>query len=102
MYAVVIVAGKQFKVKPDQLIRVPLLSAEVGETVVFEEVLSRGEGSDFEAGQPYLEGVSVSAEVMAHGKGSKLRVFKMKRRKNYRRTIGHRTLYTELKIKEIS
>lgn len=102
MYAVVKVAGKQFKVTPDQLIRVPLLSAEVGETVVFEEVLSRGEGSDFEAGHPYLEGASVSAEVLAHGRGPKLRVFKMKRRKNYRRTFGHRSSYTELKIKEIS
>ena len=102
MYAVVKVAGKQFKVQQDDIIRVPLLSQEVGQTVEFDEVLSLGEGDDMKVGQPYLDGAKVSAEIMGHGKDKKIRVFKMKRRKNYRRTFGHRTGYTELKIKAIS
>jgi len=102
VYAVVKVAGKQFKVQQDDVIRVPLLSEEVGQTVEFEEVLSLGEGADMKVGQPFVEGAKVSAEVLGHGKDRKIRVFKMKRRKNYRRTFGHRTGYTELKIKAIS
>ena len=102
MYAVVKVAGKQFKVKADDIIRVPLLSDEVGQSIEFNQVLSTGEGSDITFGTPFLEGVKVNAEVLAHGKERKIRVFKMKRRKNYRRIFGHRTGYTELKIKSIS
>jgi len=99
---VVKVAGKQFKVKADDVVRVPLLSEEVGQTIEFNQVLSTGEGSEIHLGTPYVEGAKVSAEVLSHGKESKVRVFKMKRRKNYRRTFGHRTRYTELKIKSIS
>ncbi|MBC8366897.1 50S ribosomal protein L21 [bacterium] len=102
MYAVVKVAGKQFKVKADDVIRVPLLSEEVGHTVEFNQILSTGEGSDITLGTPFVDGAKVSAEVLAHGKDRKIRVFKMKRRKNYRRTFGHRTQFTELKIKAIS
>ncbi len=102
MYAVVKVAGKQFKVKADDVIRVPLLSEEVGQTVEFNQILSTGEGSDITLGTPFVDGAKVSAEVLAHGKDRKIRVFKMKRRKNYRRTFGHRSQYTELKIKAIS
>jgi len=99
---VVKVAGKQFKVNADDVIRVPLLSEEVGQTVEFNQILSTGEGSDITLGTPFVDGAKVSAEVLAHGKDRKIRVFKMKRRKNYRRTFGHRTQYTELKIKAIS
>jgi large subunit ribosomal protein L21 len=102
VYAVVKVAGKQFKVKADDVIRVPLLSEEVGQTVEFNQILSTGEGSDITLGTPFVDGAKVSAEVLAHGKDRKIRVFKMKRRKNYRRTFGHRSQYTELKIKAIS
>ena len=102
MYAVVKVAGKQYKVQTDEVIRVPLLSEEVGQTIEFNQVLSTGEGSDIQVGTPFLEGAKVSAEILSHGKDKKIRVFKMKRRKNYRRTFGHRTGYTELKIKAIS
>ena len=102
MYAVVKVAGKQYKVQTDEVIRVPLLSEEVGQTIEFNQVLSTGEGSDIQVGTPFLEGAKVSAEILSHGKDKKIRVFKMKRRKNYRRTFGHRSGYTELKIKSIS
>jgi len=102
VYAVVKVAGKQFKVKADEVIRVPLLSNGVGQVVEFNQVLSKGEGSEISVGTPFLDGVSVSAEVLAHGKGPKVRIFKMKRRKGYRRTNGQRAGYTELKIKSIS
>lgn len=102
MYAVVKVAGKQFKVQQDDVVRVPLLSEEVGQTIEFNEVLSLGEGAKMQVGQPYIDGAKVSAEILGHGKERKIRVFKMKRRKNYRRTFGHRTGYTELKIRSIS
>jgi len=102
VYAVVKVAGKQYKVQTDEVIRVPLLSEEVGQTIEFNQVLSTGEGSDIQVGTPFLEGAKVSAEILSHGKDKKIRVFKMKRRKNYRRTFGHRSGYTELKIKSIS
>lgn len=102
MYALVRIGGKQFKVRQDDVIRVPLRPEKVGEVIEFDEVLSRGEGGGLELGRPRLEGAKVSAEVLAHGKEAKLRVFKIKRRKNYRRTQGHRTGYTELKIRSIS
>lgn len=102
MYAVVNLAGKQFMVKPDEEIRVPLLEAEVGSVIRCDDVLLYADGKDVRIGQPRLEDVTITAEVLEHGRDKKIIVFKMKRRKDYRRTKGHRQDYTLLKIKEIS
>ena len=102
MYAVVNLAGKQFSVKPEEEVRVPLLDAAVGSIIRCDEVLFYADGGDVRVGQPRLDDITVTAEVIEHGKDKKIVIFKMKRRKNYRRTKGHRQNYTLLKIKEIS
>ncbi|HUV35934.1 MAG TPA: 50S ribosomal protein L21 [Patescibacteria group bacterium] len=102
MYAVVNLAGKQFSVKPEEEVRVPLLDAAVGSIIRCDEVLFYADGGDVRVGQPRLDDITVTAEVIEHGKDKKIVIFKMKRRKTYRRTKGHRQNYTLLKIKEIS
>ena len=102
MYAVVNLAGKQFKVTPDENIRVPLLDVEVGSVIQCEDVYLYSDGKDVRVGQPKVEGVKVTAEVIKHGRAKKIIVFKMKRRKGYRRKNGHRQGFTLIKIKEIS
>ena len=102
MYALVKMAGKQFKVAQDEVIRVPHIAAEVGQSIEFNEVMAKGQGAELEMGQPFLEGAKVQAEVLGHGRDRKVRIFKKKRRKKYRRRAGHRTQYTELKITAIA
>ncbi len=102
MYAVIDLAGKQFTVKPEESIRVPLLDVEVGSTIQCDNVLLYSDGEDVRVGNPMLDGIKVTAEVMSHGRDKKIVVFKMKRRKNYRRKNGHRQDYTLIRIKEIN
>jgi large subunit ribosomal protein L21 len=102
VYAVVNLAGKQFTVKPDDSIRVPLLEAEVGSIISCDDVLFFSDGKKVQVGRPVLDKVKVTAEVLQHGRDRKITVFKMKRRKKYRRKNSHRQGYTLLKIKEIS
>jgi len=102
MYAVVRTGGMQFKVIPDETVRVPRLEAEKGQQVTIDEVLLLQDGDRTMVGSPTVSGAQVTAEVLAHGKEKKVTVFKMKRRKDYRRTRGHRQGYTELLIKNIS
>lgn len=102
MYAVVRIAGKQVTVEPDHTIHVPRLDAEVGSTVSCDDVLLYADGEDIRVGRPRLDGISVTAEVVKHDREPKIVVFKMKRRKNYRRKNGHRQGYTLLKITGIS
>jgi len=102
VYALVKVAGKQFKVTADAVIRVPYLGSEVGQSIEIKDVMAIGEGADLKLGQPYVEGASVQAEVIGHGRGPKVRIFKKKRRKTYRRRAGQRAGYTELKITSIA
>ncbi len=102
MYAVVNLAGKQFAVRPDENIRVPLLDVEVGSVIQCDDVLLYSDGDDVRVGQPKVDGVKVTAEVVEHGREKKIIVFKMKRRKGYRRKNGHRQGFTLLKIKDIS
>jgi large subunit ribosomal protein L21 len=101
MYAIIRSGDKQFRAEPGQTLRVPSLDAEVGATVTFDEVLLTGGADDVRVGAPTLEGASVSAEVVRHGRGRKVIVFKWKRRKNYRRKQGHRQGFTEVRIDEI-
>ncbi len=101
MYAIIRSGDKQFRAEPGQTVRVPSLSADVGETVTFDEVLlaSTDDGTSF--GAPTIGGASVTGEVIRHGKDKKVIIFKWKRRKNYRRKQGHRQKFTEVRIGEI-
>ncbi len=101
MYAVIKTGGKQYKVAPGEKLKVEQIPADVGAEVVLDQVLMIGEGESVRLGQPTVEGASVKATVVAHGRGDKVRIFKMRRRKNYHRTQGHRQNFTELKIDSI-
>jgi large subunit ribosomal protein L21 len=101
MYAVIKSGGKQYRVKEGQVLRVEKLDTEQGADVIINDVLLVGEGENITVGRPIIEGAAVTAVVMEHGKGKKIDVIKFKRRKNYRRTKGHRQLYTQIKIKQI-
>ncbi|MCP4546142.1 MAG: 50S ribosomal protein L21 [bacterium] len=102
MYALVKMSGKQYRVREADVVRIAYLGQEIGQSVEFNEVMAVGQGEDLKIGQPYVEGALVKAEILSHGKDRKIIVFKKKRRKKYRRTQGHRQLYTELKITSIA
>lgn len=101
MYAVVTTGGKQLKVAEGDVVRVEKLEAPVGQTVELDHVslVATDDGIVVDKGQ--LSGAKVVCQVMSHGKRKKIVVFKMKRRKNYSRTYGHRQEYTELKVQQI-
>ncbi len=101
MYAVVKVAGFQYRVEEDQVLRVPLLSAEEGSSLTLDQVLLVGDGASVKVGTPVVEGAEVSARILSHGRGEKLVAGKFKRRRKYRRRWGHRQDYTEIKISGI-
>jgi len=101
VYAIVRTGGKQFRVEQGQTIYVEHLSAPVGETVTLGEVLLVGGDGGVRVGTPLLESVSVSGTVLEQGRDRKIRVFKYKKRKHYRRTRGHRQTYTALRIDAI-
>ena len=101
MYAVLKTGGKQYRVQAGESVRVELLAAEVGATVSFDEVLMVGEGENVRVGTPFLAGAKVSATVVSHGRGEKERIFKLRRRKHYQKTQGHRQSYTEVRIDDI-
>ncbi len=101
MYAVIRTGGKQYKVAPGEKLQVERLPADVGAEVVLDQVLLIGEGDSVRLGQPMLAGAAVKATVVAHGRGDKVEIFKMRRRKQYRKHQGHRQNYTELKIDSI-
>ena len=102
MFAVLNTGGKQYKVSQGDWIEVEKLDSNTGDTITLDQVLMVGEGEKVEVGSPYVSGCKVTGEVMEQGKGSKIIVFKKKRRKNYRRKNGHRQLFTQLKIIEIT
>lgn len=101
MFAVIKTGGKQYRVSADDVIKVEKLSAEAGSEVSFAEVLMIGDGDTATVGTPLVKGASVSGEVVEQTRGDKIRVFKKKRRKGYRRTAGHRQHLTVVKITEI-
>ena len=99
MYAVFQTGGKQFRAEPGARLRIPSLDVEPGSAVTFDHVLLAGDGADrVEVGTPVVEGASVKAEVLRHGRGEKVIVFKRKRRKGYRKKQGHRQGFTEIRI----
>jgi large subunit ribosomal protein L21 len=101
MYAVFRTGGKQFRAEAGRRLLVPVLAADPGESVTFEEVLLAGDGEKVSVGAPLLGGASVTAEVLRHGRDRKVIVFKRKRRKGYRKKQGHRQGFTEIKVNEV-
>jgi len=102
MYAIFRTAGKQFRAEPGRTVRIPsVASAQPGDTLTFDEVLLGSDGNSVKAGTPLLSGAKVTAEVVKHGKGDKIVVFKFKRRKNYARKQGHRQKFTEVRIASV-
>ena len=101
MYAVVKTGGKQYKVAPGEKLKVEQIPADVGTEVILDLVLMVGEGESVRVGQPTVAGATVKATVVAHGRGEKIRIFKMRRRKHYQKHQGHRQNYTELQIDAI-
>ena len=102
MYAVIKTGGKQYRVMQGEVLRVELLDAEVDSTVSFDQVLLVGEGESIRVGAPLVAGAVVSAKVRAHGRADKVRIVKFRRRKHYRKQMGHRQHYTEVEITGIS
>ena len=102
MFAIINIAGKQFKVEEGDQLKVPHLPAEVGKSLVFDKVLLTNDNSNVELGSPILKNVSVSATVVDHGRDRKIRIFKKKRRKGYKRKNGHRQGFSLIKIDSIS
>ena len=97
-YAIVDISGSQCKVTADAVVRVPTIDAEVGSKLSLDKVLLLSDGEKVAVGRPLVDGKKVEAEVVRHGREAKIVVFKKKRRKNYKRTKGHRQGFTELKI----
>lgn len=102
MFAVIRTGGKQYKVASGDVIKVEKLAGEAGQTVNLDEVLLVSDGGNTTVGTPLVAGASVSAEVIAQGRGPKIIVFKKKRRQNYRRKNGHRQDLTILRITDIT
>jgi large subunit ribosomal protein L21 len=98
MYAVIRSGGKQYKVALGEKLKLETITAEVGAQVTLDEVLMVGDGDNVRLGRPTVAGAKVQATVVAHGRGPKVEIFKMRRRKNYRRHQGHRQGFTEIKI----
>ena len=101
MYAVIQTGGKQYRVKSGEQLKVELLPAAVGATVSFDRVLMLGEGDGVKVGAPFVSGAAVKATVVAQGRGEKIRIFKLRRRKHFAKTQGHRQGFTEVRIDEI-
>jgi len=102
MYAVIKTGGKQYKVAAGEKIKVELLDAEVGAEVTIDQVLAVGNGGELKVGAPLVAGATVKATVVAHGKHDKVRIFKLRRRKHYKKSQGHRQNYTELEISAVN
>jgi large subunit ribosomal protein L21 len=101
MYAVIKSGGKQYRVESGAKLRVERLAADVGAAVSFDEVLLVGDGDGVKLGAPLVSGAQVKATVLAQGRGDKVRIFKLRRRKHYQKTQGHRQSFTEVRIDDI-
>lgn len=98
MYAVVKTGGKQYRVSAGEKLKIEQIAAEVGQEIVLGEVLLVADGEALTMGAPLVAGASVKAKVLAHGRGDKVHIYKMRRRKHYRKSQGHRQNYTEIEI----
>ena len=101
MYAVVNSGGKQYKVQKGEILRVEKIPGEIGSSVTFDRVLMYADGDHVSIGQPVLDNVAVKGRIVEQGKAAKIIVFKYKRRKRYRRKLGHRQPFTAVQIDSI-
>ena len=102
MYAIIKTGGKQYRVAAGEKLKVEKLVGDIGSEFLIDQVLLVGAGDDVKVGTPLVPGASVSAKVLAHGLGDKVKIFKMRRRKHYEKNQGHRQGYTEIEITGIS
>ena len=102
MYAIIKTGGKQYRVAAGEKLKVEKLAGNIGSEFLIDQVLLVGAGNDVKVGTPLVPGASVSAKVLAHGLGDKVKIFKMRRRKHYEKNQGHRQGYTEIEITGIS
>lgn len=102
MYAVVKTGGKQYKVAAGEKLKIETIPGDVGSEIVLDQVLMLADGDAVTLGTPLVSGASVKATVLSHGRGDKVRIFKLRRRKHYQKRQGHRQNYTEIKIDAIS
>ncbi len=100
-YAIIKTGGKQFRAEPGKTLRVPTMLGDAGATIEFNEVLFGSDGTTAKVGVPMLKGAKVTGEIVKHGLGEKIVVFKFRRRKNYAKKQGHRQGFTEIRINDI-
>ena len=102
MYAVIATGGKQYRVQEGAVVRIEKLDADQGASVEFNQVLLVGAGSTVTIGAPYVAGASVEVKVMEHGRDDKIRVYRMRRRKRFQKSRGHRQNYTTVEVTKIT
>jgi large subunit ribosomal protein L21 len=102
MYAVIRTGGKQYRVSTGQAVRIETIDAAPGTEVSFDEVLAVGDGSEVRIGTPHVQGATVKATVLGHGRHKKVTIFKMRRRKHFQKHAGHRQNFTEVRISSIA
>lgn len=102
MYAVIKTGGKQYRVVAGQTLKIETVDGEIGHAIVLDKVLMVGNGDTVSIGQPLLAGATVNATIVSNGRGDKIRIFKMRRRKHYQKHQGHRQNFTEIRIDGIS
>jgi large subunit ribosomal protein L21 len=101
MYAIVSINGVQHRVEPDAVLDVHRLKGDPGQTLTFEQVLLVSDGDRIAVGAPFVKGASLTAELVEHRRGEKIRIFKFKRRRSYRKRRGHRDELTRIRVKAI-
>ena len=102
MYAVIKSGGKQYRVTSGETLKIETIPGDEGSTVLLDKVLMVADGDKLSVGKPLLAGATVKATIVAHGRGDKVRIFKMRRRKHYQKHQGHRQNFTEIRIDGIS
>ncbi len=102
MYAVIKTGGKQYRVSAGEKLKVEQIPAGIGQEIVLDQVLMVGSGESVKVGAPLVTGANVTAKIVAHGRGEKIRIFKMRRRKHYQKHQGHRQNFTEIEISAIN
>ena len=102
MYAVIKTGGKQYRVIQGETLKIETVAGEVGSAIVLDKVLMVGDGDKLSVGKPLLTGATVTATIVSNGRHDKVKIFKMRRRKQYQKHQGHRQNYTEIRIDGIS
>jgi len=102
MYAVIQSGGKQHRVSEGLVLKLEKINSETGASIDFDKILMVADGENISIGKPYVDGAKVSAEIVSHGRGKKVKIIKFKRRKHHMKQMGHRQWFTEVKITGIS